>query len=234
MASTWSYKENAEGQMRATDPISWGEGVDFFVVYDTGKAQPEKKTAKIVNYQGVSDGKDYVFWRYDAKDGDAYLLQWAVADDAVPAAVFAENVVLYTKAALDAVDTRGRKIPQYTIVALHDTEWDNGFDCVSASIPNQFSVDRMFIKEDMITQRPLDVQALQLYQKALATENETVKEELLSNAEDLGGIFYELVFDALWQLRNPGGYRDDDDNPYYRPQGYRSDDEEEEDDGAVG
>jgi hypothetical protein len=221
MASTWSYTENAEGMMRATEPISLGQAVDFYEVRDGDKGiGPDKKTAKIVNYQGVSDGKDYMFWRYEAKDGDAYLLQWAVADNAIPAAVVAEGVVLYTKPALDAVDTRGRKIPQYSIVALHSSEGDNGFVCVSASLP-QLAVDRVFVKGEYVTREYEDVQVLQLYTKALATENETVKEELLSNAWDLGGTFQDLIFDALWQLRNPGGYRGVEDDL-------------EDDDGAVG
>jgi hypothetical protein len=224
MASTWSYTETADGMMKATEPISLGQAVDFYEVRDGDMGVgPDKKTAKIVNYQGVSDGKDYVFWRYAARDGDAYLLQWAVADNAIPAAVVYDGAVVYTKAALDAVDNRGRKIPQYSIVALHPVEGDNGFVCVSASIPNQLAVDRVFVKGEYVTREYEDVQVLQLYTKALATENETVKEELLNNAWDLGGTFNDLIFDALWKLRNPGGYR-----------GIEDDLEPDEEDGAVG
>jgi hypothetical protein len=226
MVSTWSYKENTEGMMRATEQISLGQAVDFYSITDNGKTVPEKKTAKIVNYQGVSDGKDYVFWRYAARDGDSYLLQWTVADDAIPAAVTAEGAVLYTKPALDAVDTKGRTIPQYSIIALHPDEGENGFVCVSASIPNVVTADRMFVKGEYVTDESNDVQALQLYTKALATENETVKRELLNNANDLGGTFSRLTFDALWALDNPGRNFDNDD--------LRGDDEEEAADGSVG
>ena len=70
------------------------------------------------------------------------------------------------------------------------------------------------------------MQSLQLYTKALATENETVKRELLNNANDLGGTFSRLTFDALWALDNPGRNFDNDD--------LRGDDYDEAADGPVG
>ncbi|GMO57692.1 MAG: hypothetical protein Ta2G_17520 [Termitinemataceae bacterium] len=163
----------------------------------TYSSDPETKKAK-----RARDKRELLFYHVKDKDEDAkewWVQDFALAVDATPAVVISEDVVLYSKA--DLTSPSSVIIPQYSIVGVHDDK--NNFTEVSAYISSFEGsktspiVSKKFLKQETLTVIPSDVQAIQLYNKALKTENEIVKKEILQNALSLHSRFSSLIDEQL-------------------------------------
>jgi hypothetical protein len=201
--------EDASGKMAYSAAAGLGETVTVFMVPDSaGMLVPEKKSAV-----RASDNETRDFYHILALDDqkEYWIQNLFLAPNAKPAVVLSDNAMLYSKPDLAAVARNGVILPKYSVVGLHAenaANASNDFYCVSAYIDTLASpsVVEMYIKADTLTVDSADVRVIQLYQTALASANETVKKEILTNALSLGGAFSSLVSRTLDEMSGKSAF----------------------------
>jgi hypothetical protein len=114
-----------------------------------------------------------------------------------------DEALLYTRPDLTALATGSLlALPLYTMVAVFPEMAAEQFTGVSTYLDNVGSVKKLYVKRQLITTDPADVQAMRLYQLALATTVGIRRRELLTNAMEISSSFNFLISRAQDELES--------------------------------
>jgi hypothetical protein len=199
LTDTSKWTEKSEGLMAWAAAAVPGEVVEALTVKDEADPSLTKYETKRAAREKLEGERD--FYHVTASDGRDYWVQdFLIAVDAVPCVVLSDSALLYTKPDIASLNPRTLILPQYAVLGLHETDANSGFACVSGYV-TEFSntpvVAKQFVKRELITADPVDIQALRLYKTAMANKNEVARRELLNNALTLDTQFLPLIREAL-------------------------------------
>ncbi|MDR2898609.1 MAG: hypothetical protein LBU99_07300 [Spirochaetaceae bacterium] len=202
------WKENEQDQMSFSKSSEVGELVSVFMLPNPANPEvliPEKKEAV-----RLSDNEKREFYHIKEEGQDYWIQDLFLGVDAVPGIISGDTAFLYTKPDVGAISSKALKLPQFSFAAVHTAESTPDFVCISAYVTEfaNKSVEKQYIKRDMVTADTLDLRVFRLYQVAENSKNDTVKRELLNDARSLGSSFNYLVVEALNKL-NPVAVSDD-------------------------
>jgi hypothetical protein len=186
------FIEEEPGIMTRKGSLRLGTALLVYYNIEGDSVVYEKKSAV-----RASDKVSRDFYHVLVDDIDYWIQEYALAPNAVPAVVVSKTALLYTKPELAAVSPNAVTLPEYAIVGLHRyPDTPDTFACVSGYI-NDKAVSEQYVKADTLTSDTTDVQVMLLYKIAAATPNEAVKKEILKNALNLGGVFFDMVNGTL-------------------------------------
>jgi hypothetical protein len=208
LTDTTKWVEKSEGLMAYAAPAAHGEVVEALLVPEEGAdpdGAPEKKyLTKRAARERLEGERD--FYQIRASDGKEYWAQdLLIAVDATPCIVTGESALLYSKPDLASLNPNTLVLPQYAVMGLHQAESTADFACVSGYITGFRApvIARQFVKSGLVSTETVDIQAIKLYQAAMAANNDIAKRELLYNAFDLNSSFTYLIAEAIEAMNAP-------------------------------
>jgi hypothetical protein len=199
LTDTPKWTEKSEGLMAWAASAEAGETVEALLVKDESDPPLTKYDTKRAAREKLEGERD--FYHVTASDGKDYWVQDPlVAVDAVPCVVISDSALLYTKPDIASLNPKTLILPQYAFLGLHEAASDSSFVCVSGYVTefaNNPVVAKQFVKRELVTANPVDIQAIRLYKNALTNKNEVARRELLNNALTLDTPFRSLITEAL-------------------------------------